>query len=103
MSVLIYNTAAEYEFDDRSLAHIQVVIGAKLRRNEPLYFNWDVPSNRGSGRIALWIHPSIPLSYRYAGSRAPILNRLWIEALMDAANSNSGLTLIPEPATPAER
>jgi hypothetical protein len=102
MSVLIYNTAAEYEFDNRALAHIQIVIGAKLRRNESFYFSWDIPPARGSGRVTIWIHPAIPLSYRYGGSRPPVINRLWIEALMASANSASGLFLIPEPSVSAE-
>ena len=52
----------------------------------------------GSGRISLWLDPSIPLQFRFDGSREPVLNRAWIEALASVAASTTGLIPLPEPA-----
>jgi hypothetical protein len=38
------------------------------------------------------------MQFVYSGNRRPLLNRLWLEQLADAANSTSGLVLLPEPA-----
>ena len=90
------------EFDDRALAHLRIVILAKLRRNESFSLSWNIESAHGSGRSSIWMHPSIPIQFEFFGSRDPALNRLWIEALMLAANSANGLELTPEPTTPKE-
>jgi hypothetical protein len=76
--------------------HIQVVIGAKLRRGESFYSTWsDDPP--GGGHNAIWLNPGIPVTYKFSGTRSPSLNREWIEALMLAAHSANGLHLMPEP------
>ena len=97
MGKLTYNSTLSADFDDRVLAHIQVVIGAKLRRGECFYFTWRDDPQRGDGRSTIWLHPAIPLTYKYFGGRSPSLNREWIEALMLTANSSGGLQLVPEP------
>ncbi|KTS55178.1 ATP-dependent DNA ligase, partial [Microbacterium testaceum] len=40
MGKFIYEGGVRNEFEDRLLAHLQVVIGNKLRRGEPFYFVW---------------------------------------------------------------
>ena len=105
MGKLIYGSQdAEFEFDDRLLAHLRVVIVTKLRRHESFTFTWDYPSSHGSGRMSLWMHPSIPLGFRFFGSREPQLNRAWIESLSAIAGSTVGLVPLPEPTQgePAE-
>ena len=97
MGKLTYDSTLTVDFDDRVLAHLQLVIAAKLRRGESFTFSWRDDPAVGDGRSALWIHPAIPLSFKYAGGRQPSINRAWIEVLMSAANSPSGLHLIPEP------
>lgn len=94
---LTYNSMLTADFDDRVLAHIQVVIGAKLRRGEAFYFSWRDDPKSGDGRSAIWIHPGIALTFKYFGGRAPSLNRGWIDALMTTANSSAGLQIVPEP------
>ncbi|MFC4223032.1 DUF7882 family protein [Lysinibacter cavernae] len=96
MGYLIYGSSTEYEIEDRALAHLKVVIAAKLRRQECFFLNWTNEPDAGSGRVSLWLAPNIPLQFRFAGSRAPELNRLWIEVLADASNTPSGLQLFPE-------
>lgn len=85
------------EFEDRALAHLRIVILAKLRRSESFSFSWKQDSNRGSGRSSFWVHPSIPMQFEFFGGREPVLNREWIDALMLTANSPNGLELVPEP------
>ena len=101
MGKLTYDSTLTADFDDRVLAHIQVVIGAKLRRGESFYFTWRDEPQAGDGRITIWLHPGIPIVYKYFGSRAPTLNREWIEALMATANSSGGLYIVPETSSPA--
>ena len=101
MGKLTYDSSLTADFDDRVLAHIQVVIGAKLRRGESFYFTWRDDPQAGDGRSTIWLHPSIPIAYKYFGSRSPTLNREWIEALMATANSSGGLQIIPETSSPA--
>ena len=100
MGKLKYGLVSEVVFDDRPLAHLQIVIAAKLRRGESFNFSWQKPAELGSGRTTIWVHPSIPLVYEFDGSRAPVLNRAWIDALMVTANSGAGLHLVPEPEPP---
>ena len=101
MGKLKYDNLSEVTFDDRALAHLQVVIAAKLRRNESFNFSRQKPVEQGSGRTTIWVHPAIPLVYEFDGSRTPALNRMWVDALMITANSAMGLHLIPEPTAPA--
>lgn len=96
MGTLTYDSSLTADFDDRVLAHLQVVIGAKLRRNESFYFTWKDDQSIGDGRSAIWVHPSIPLAFKFFGSRPPALNREWIDAMMLLANSPAGLSIPPE-------
>lgn len=98
MGKLIYNSATVIDFDDRVLAHLEVVITAKLRRGEAFLMSWRDVKETGDGRTSVWLHPSIPLMYKYHGSRPPSINRAWIEVLSHAANTAGGLKLLPEPA-----
>jgi len=101
MGKLTYDSTLNVDFDDRVLAHIQVVVGAKLRRGEPFYFTWRDDPKSGDGRSSIWMHPGIPISFKYYGSRSPSLNREWVEALMVTANSSGGLQIVPEPRAAA--
>jgi hypothetical protein len=97
MGKLTYDSTMTADFDDRVLAHVQVVIGAKLRRGESFYFSWRDDPAAGNGRTTIWLHSAIPIAFKYFGGRSPTLNRDWIEALMETANSSSGLRIVPEP------
>lgn len=102
MGKLTYDSTLVADFDDRVLAHLQVVIGAKLRRGESFYFTWRDDPQVGDGRSTIWLNPGIPLGYKYFGSRPPSLNRDWIEALMVTANSSGGLRIVSEPPDAVE-
>jgi hypothetical protein len=94
----IYGTPSiSVEFDDRILAHLKVVILAKLRRGESFTFSWDYSSAQGSGHSSIWLHPAIPLQFDFYGKKDPTLNRVWLEELVQLANTPAGLRIIPEP------
>jgi hypothetical protein len=59
---------------------------------------FDVEIGDGSGRRSFWMHSAVPLQFHFFGSRQPHINRAWVEALMHAASSPSGLTIVPEPS-----
>lgn len=98
MGKLLYgDSGLVIDFDDRALAHLQVVIGAKLRRHEAFYFSWRNETSVGSGRCTLWLDHSIPLYFKYASSDRPSINRAWIDELAVSANQPQGLFLSAEP------
>lgn len=98
MGKFTYDGLVRVDFEDRLLAHLQAVIGAKIRRGETFHFTWKDDTSIGNGRTTVWIHPGASLVYKYYGSRKPAINRVWLEALMYTANSATGLHAVPEPA-----
>jgi hypothetical protein len=92
----IYDTLGNsVDIDDRTLAHLRIVIMNKLRRSESFMF--DVEMGDGSGRRSFWMHPSVPLQFHFFGGRNPQINRTWVEELMLSASGPNGLTVTPEP------
>ena len=99
MGKFIYGTAANsFEVDDRTLAHLRIVIMNKLRRSESFMF--DITMSDGSGHRSFWMSPAVSIQFQFFGSRAPRINRAWVEELMAAASGPKGLELLPEPAEP---
>lgn len=98
MGKFTYNSGLVVDFDDRLLAHLQVVIATKLRRHESFVFSWRDDDNVGDGRTSIWLDHTIPMVFKYLGGRPPLINRAWVELLSTSANSPAGLTLLPEPA-----
>lgn len=97
MGKFVYDGNVKVEIEDRALTHLQLVIGAKLRRGEPFAFSWREDPSVGGGRTTVWVHPGSSLVYKYFGGRQPSINRAWVDALAFTANSPSGLYLVPEP------
>jgi len=97
---LIYGTSGiEISFDDRVLAHLELVINAKLRRRESFMFSWRDTPGVGDGRSSIWLDTAIPLYFRYSGSRMPLIDKDWLEELAVQAGSTRGLVLGDDPAT----
>jgi len=97
LGLLIYGpSSSEIEMDDRLLAHLRIVMVSKMRNHESFSLSWSLDPSQGSGRETLWVHPSIPLRFRFFGSRPPAINRAWID-LMVAAASRGDLSVMPEP------
>jgi hypothetical protein len=99
MGTLFYGDAS-FEMDDRLLAHLQSIIGMKLRRSESFFLSWVLPHREGSGRTAIWIDNGVPIRLRYKTARRPVINREWADAMAIAANSNDGLIITDEVAVP---
>ena len=99
MGTLTYSAMLTAEFDDRLLAHLQIVMTAKLRRGESFTLSYKEPTATGDGRTIIWLHSSLPLAYTFSSGEAARINRLWIEALMVSANSPGGLQIVPEPGS----
>ncbi|MFE7846763.1 ATP-dependent DNA ligase [Microbacterium sp. NPDC057407] len=99
MGRFVYDSSGNsVEIEDRTLAHIRLVMMNKLRRGESFMFEVEVGD--GSGRRSFWIHPSVPLVFHFFGGRQPQINRLWVEELIQEASGPRGLTITPEPAEP---
>ena len=98
MGKFVYDGTVKMDFDDRTLAHLQLVIGTKLRRGEPFHFTWTHDPMEGGGRTSIWIHPGAQLVYTFSSRRRQELNRSWMDALMSSANSASGMYLLREPS-----
>ena len=92
--------AITVEFDDRFLAHLKVVVLAKFRRGESFTFSWEYSTSQGSGHSSVWLNPTIPLQFEFLGQKDPLLNRVWLEQLVQLANTPAGLRVIPEPPNP---
>ena len=98
MGTLLYGSPpSEIPLEDRLLAHLKMVIVSKLRRNEAFLLSWEIDASEGSGRMSLWMHPSIPLQFKFVGSRRPELNVDWINEMARSSMSNEGLTITGEP------
>lgn len=88
------------EFEDRVLAHLHVVIVNKLRRRESFSMSWRDAVETGDGRSAIWLDASIPLYFKFSGSRPPVIDREWIELLAESAAGSSGLIVTDETGEP---
>ncbi|HCJ48208.1 MAG TPA: hypothetical protein DHW40_02555 [Microbacterium sp.] len=97
MGVFTYGSNTRLSIDDRTLAHLEVVIGSKLRRGESFMFMWPRDGAEGGGRACVWINRASQLAYRYRGDARSRINPGWIELLASAANSPHGLHLVAEP------
>lgn len=93
------------EFEDRLLAHLQIVIVQKIRRGESFLMSWRDAPETGDGHSAIWIHPAQNLYFKFAGSKVPAINQEWLDQLTLSANSPRGLLVIREgtqAATPTD-
>jgi len=94
MGQLLYGSPpVAFELDDRTLAHVEVVVLAKLRRNESFACSFLMD---GGGRSAVWLNPSSAVQFVF-DKAAQDINREWLDVLIDTANSPSGLRIVPEP------
>jgi integrase len=94
-----YDSAIKADFDDRLLAHLQLAISTKLRRGEAFNLTWRDDVRMGDGRTTVWIHPAIPLVYKFHGSRPPQINPHWVELLILDGAKSGGMHVIPEPSS----
>jgi hypothetical protein len=101
---LLYGSSRlEIEFEDRVLAHLQLVLSAKLRRHEGFFFSWRDDPALGDGRSSIWLETSVPLQFRFSTTERHQLNREWLEELTQSANQPTGLVLSTEPGEDVSR
>jgi len=79
------------ELPDRVLAHLQLVIGAKLRRRESFYLR--IREVDGSPSIALWIAHSIQLQFRYQHLQPLEIDREWLRDLEEQSFTPAGIII----------
>ncbi len=85
---------SSYELPDRTLAHVEYVVLAKLRRNESFALTIDQPDG---SRERIWLSSAATLRFQF-GQVVTDINRAWLEELIDSANSANGMRISPEPA-----
>jgi hypothetical protein len=81
---------APIELPEALLAHIKVVITAKLRRSESFLMSWRYED--GTGRSSIWLQPAIPLRFVFDSPEPAVLDRELLTSLAESAHSNGGLT-----------
>lgn len=94
--LLIGNPPETIRIEDRTLAHLKVVILNKFRRREGIAFSYEY-ADGGSGRRTVWMSPDTLLRFEFDGSRQATLNKSWLQALMATANDAEGLRIVAEP------
>jgi hypothetical protein len=82
-----------FALPDRTLAHVEFVVLAKLRRNEGFALSIDTDTG---GRQQVWINTAATLRFEF-DQHVTDINREWLELLIDSANSAGGLRIVPEP------
>ncbi|GAB3605116.1 hypothetical protein GCM10027413_05250 [Conyzicola nivalis] len=83
--------------DDRTLAHLKIIVLTKLRRNESFAYSWQRKSTDGSGHGTVWFHSALSLHFEFLGSKDPDINLTWLEEMSASANRALGLVIPPEP------
>jgi hypothetical protein len=79
------------EFDDLLLAHLEIVIVQKLRRQEAFLMTWQDEIGLAGGRSGIWLHPASMLHFHFAGKEKVVIDHDWTMRLMASANSAMGL------------
>jgi hypothetical protein len=82
--------------DDRTLAHLQIVIVRKLRRGDTFLMSWRDSPDAGAGRSSIWLHPYVLVHFKFDGSRVPAINEQWLAELTASADSSKGLIVTAE-------
>ncbi len=85
------------QIEDRALAHVKIIILSELRKGRGLAFSRVNTVEEGSGRDTFWIHPNTDLRFQFHGNRAPHLNKAWLQAMVEACQSGTGLYVMDEP------
>jgi hypothetical protein len=98
MGLFIYDSQQlQLRLEDRTLAHLQIVIINKFRHGDRFSFSWKDDPAIGDGRSSIWLYPDVSLHFKFSGSRPPSINRTWLDQMYKSAASGAGLVLSPEP------
>ncbi|MFF1876098.1 hypothetical protein [Kitasatospora herbaricolor] len=99
MGTLTYGGTTSYDFDDRTLLHLQLAIASKLRRHESFLLTWQRDQDASGGRLSIWLDRAIPLVFEFTSNDRPRLNPQWIERLVSTSHRPSGMALTAEAVT----
>lgn len=94
-------TSEPIVIDDATLAHLKVIIGTKLRRQESFMMTWHPREGGDPGRVTVWIHPAIPLQFLFESADAQPVEKTRVEDMMKALNA-SGELVIEDYVTPSD-
>jgi hypothetical protein len=95
-TLAIGSNGTSVHIEDRALAHLRVVILAKLRRTESFAFNWDHETSDGMSASTVWMQPTMEVEFTFDSEVPVTINKDWADRLMHSANSVRGLEMIPE-------
>ncbi|RPE77818.1 MULTISPECIES: ATP-dependent DNA ligase [unclassified Frondihabitans] len=87
----------EVAFDDRTLIHLQIAIGSKLRRGEGFFLSWIGAEDGHDARRSIWLGPTVPLGFTLESVRTGPINRRWLHDMDLHGSTESGLRVMPEP------
>lgn len=85
--------AAPITIDDATLAHLKIIIGTKLRRNESFLMTWLRNDSSEDARTTIWVHPAIPLQFGFDAAVLAPIEPERISAIMTALNASGELVL----------
>ncbi len=94
MGTLEYNSSRPaIDVEDETLAHLKVVIGTKLRRQESFMMTWLPDQRNAAGRLTIWMHPSIPLIMEFDDPKMASIDPKRLERMMEHLNARGELVL----------
>jgi len=94
MGSLEYNSSRPpIDVDDETLAYLKIVIGTKLRRNESFMMTWLSQADSSTGRLTIWMHPSIPLIFSFDDPTMHTIEPRRVERMMEHLNARGELVL----------
>lgn len=85
-------TSEPITIDDVTLAHLKIVIGTKLRRQESFMMTWHPVEGGENARSTIWIHPAIPLQFGFDRAENPEIDPSLVQAMMTALNATGELS-----------
>jgi hypothetical protein len=98
MGILKYSRdAVAVYLDDRTLAHLHIVMAAKLRDGSSFVVT-GLASLARNARDAVVIEPRTPLQLTYTEKVDLSLNPRWLDAIRAASSKSLGIVLVSEPA-----
>lgn len=92
MGTLQYGSDLQVDLADDVLGHLEAAVISKLRRGESFALRLDDES----GARTVWMSAASQLVFSYTAER-PAIDRAWLEAIVETANTPAGLRLLPKP------
>nr|WP_201469929.1 hypothetical protein [Microbacterium hydrocarbonoxydans] len=94
MGRLRYDSTLEpIAIDDVTLAHMKIVVGTKLRRQESFMMSWNPTNGLPDARLTAWIHPSIPLVMAFDTADPITVDAERVSRMMNSLNAHGELLI----------